>query len=335
MRILPKLSRREMLALGGIPAAGLIGWGLRQLAGSPPEDSLDGLLLDRADVPLPDRPDLIRLQKLANGLAPLFSRLAPPQSDEWLAKHVEFGQTFAQFVTRLPDKLVDSYRRVCLAPLGDLTETQRRLLADTADFLERCYGFPVEVLAPGSLADVPEQAQRPRESYGRQLQSRHLLNEVLLPLREDDMAAVVGLTNCDLWTGDFDFLFGQGSHPQRVCICSVARFGDVESGEVDYAACLRRTVGIAVHETGHVFGMPHCIAYSCRMNGSNNLRENDRRPVEYCPECLPKIWWSCGLDPAMRFSRLLEFATEHRLDAEARLWRDAGDRLAAAEKAES
>src|SRR5580704_5661912 len=106
MRILPKLSRREMLALGGLPAAGLIGWGLRQLAGSPTEDSQDDFPLDGADVALPDRPDLIRLRKLANGLAPLFSRLPAPQSDEWLAKHVEFGQTFAQFVTRLPEKLI-------------------------------------------------------------------------------------------------------------------------------------------------------------------------------------------------------------------------------------
>lgn len=150
-----------------------------------------------------------------------------------------------------------------------------------------------------------------------------------------DTAAVIGLTNCDLWDGDFSFLFGQGSHTQRVCVCSVARFGDVDSGTVDYATCLRRTVGLAVHETGHVFGLPHCIAYSCRMNGSNNLTESDRRPLEYCPECLPKIWWTCGVDPAIRFSRLSEFAREHRLSADAKLWRDAGTRLAAAEKTES
>jgi archaemetzincin len=244
---------------------------------------------------------------------------------------VEFGQSFAQFVTRLPDKLIDSYRRVCLVPLGDLTEMQRSLLADTADFLERFYGLPVEILAPVSLAEVPEQAQRVREAFGRQLQSSHLLNDVLLPLREDDMAAVVGLTNSDIWGGDFSFLFGQGSHPQRVCICSVARFGNVDSGQVDYATCLRRTVGLAVHETGHVFGMPHCIAYSCRMNGSNNLTESDRRPLEYCPECLPKIWWTCGVDPATRFSRLLEFTDEHRLDADSALWRSAAKSLAAAD----
>ena len=330
MNVLSRLSRREVLALGGIPVAGLIGWGLRRVAGSSTEDSLNDFLFDAPDVALPDRPDLIGLQKLANGLTPLFSRLPAPQADEWLAKHVEFGQTFAQFVTRLPDKLIDSYRRVCIAPLGDLTEMQRRLLADTAEFLERFFGFPVEILAHVSLAEVPEQAQRLRESGDRQVLTGHLLNKVLLPLRENDMAAVVGLTNCDLWDGDFSFLFGQGSHPQRVCICSVARFGDVESGEVYYAACLRRTVGLAVHEIGHVFGLPHCIAYSCRMNGSNNLAESDRRPLEYCPECLPKIWWTCGVDPATRFSRLLEFAGEHRLNAETNLWRSAVTHLAAA-----
>ena len=98
---------------------------------------------------------------------------------------------------------------------------------------------------------------------------------------------------------------------------------------------LRRTVGLAVHETGHVFGMPHCIAWLCRMNGSNNLEECDRRPLEYCPECLPKIWWTCNIDPARRFSRLLEFAREHHLHAEEKLWQKAGTLLAAAQKAAS
>ena len=143
--------------------------------------------------------------------------------------------------------------------------------------------------------------------------STKIVNATWTAARDHPYLSVIGLTNTDLWDGDFGFLFGQGSHTHRVCVCSVARFGDVDSGTVDYATCLRRTVGLAVHETGHVFGMPHCIAYSCRMNGSNNLAESDRRPLEYCPECLPKIWWSCAVDPVHRFSRLLEFAGEHRL----------------------
>ncbi|HEY2252329.1 MAG TPA: archaemetzincin [Planctomycetaceae bacterium] len=331
MKSLPRFSRREVLALSSLPAVGILGWGLHKIAGSWTDDSGDDWFSDPSRIRLPDKPEFHRFQRLAYALAPLYSKLPAPQSDEWLAKHAEEGQTFARFVFERPERLSDRYRRIALVPLGDLTATQRLLLADMADFLEMFLGFPVELLSPVSLADLPEHAQRVRESGGRQVRTSYLLNEMLLPLCEDDMAAVVALTSSDLWDGDFGFLFGQGSHPQRVCVCSVARFGDVDSGEVDYATCLRRTAGLAVHETGHVFGMPHCIAWSCRMNGSNNLAESDRRPLEYCPECLPKIWWTCAMDPAQRFSRLLEFAHEHRLDAEAKLWQAAGALLAAVE----
>jgi archaemetzincin len=64
-------------------------------------------------------------------------------------------------------------------------------------------------------------------------------------------------------------------------------------------------------------------------HGSNHLAESDRRPLEFCPECLPKIWWTCGVDPKIRFSRLAEFAGEHRLNADAKLWQNATASLAA------
>lgn len=333
MNMLRHMSRREMLSLSALSAACVFGWGLRKLIQPAMDESLVDQGFTPSDVPLPDSPDLQHLRRLADSLNPLFSKPAAPQPGEWLAQHVEFGQSFAQFVIDRPDKLSNRYRRIGLVPVGELSETQRRLLADSADFLERFFGFPVEILEPAPLTGLPEHAQRVRESGAQQVLTRHLINEVLLPLRENDMSAVVGLTNRDLWEGDFGYLFGQGDQKQRACVCSVARFGEVDSGEVDYATCLRRTVGLAVHETGHVFGMPHCIAWSCRMNGSNHLAEADRRPLEFCPECLPKIWWTCAVDPADRFSRLVEFASEHRLDPEAKLWRTALDRLKATDDA--
>jgi archaemetzincin len=63
------------------------------------------------------------------------------------------------------------------------------------------------------------------------------------------------------------------------------------------------------------------------MNGSNNLAEKDRRPIEFCPECQQKIWWASGVDPATRDRKLAEFAESHGLDAEAAHWRQARARL--------
>lgn len=46
-----------------------------------------------------------------------------------------------------------------------------------------------------------------------------------------------------------------------------------------FRLCLRRTLMIAAHETGHVLTMQHCIAAQCLMNGVNNQEERDRTPL--------------------------------------------------------
>ena len=86
----------------------------------------------------------------------------------------------------------------------------------------------------------------------------------------------------------------------------------------DYEICLRRTIGTALHETGHMFGIPHCIAYECCMNGSNHLAEKDARPLDFCPECTAKLWWTCGIrEPSRRYAALADAATRLELrDAE-------------------
>jgi archaemetzincin len=84
---------------------------------------------------------------------------------------------------------------------------------------------------------------------------------------------------------------------------------------------LRRTLKTALHETGHMFGIQHCIAYECGMNGSNHREESDAQPLEFCPECQAKLWWTCDVVPRDRAAALLAFAQKHQLDEEAAFWK--------------
>jgi archaemetzincin len=56
----------------------------------------------------------------------------------------------------------------------------------------------------------------------------------------------------------------------------------------------------AVHEIGHLFGLAHCQAWECQMNGTNHLAEADSRPMEFCPACQQKLVWFSGADPLVR-----------------------------------
>lgn len=217
-----------------------------------------------------------------------------------------------------------------MQPLGEFTGTQKKLLDETAEFLGRFYGMPVKTLSAVSLENLPERARRHRRDGGTtQVLTHYLLDDVLKARRPKDAVAVLGLTASDLWPGEgWNFVFGQASLTERVGVWSIHRFGDPDAGEEEYRRCLLRTLKVAVHETGHMLGIDHCTAYQCGMNGSNHLDESDRQPLEFCPECQSKLWWTCGVTPLSRCHKLLEFAENRGLGAEAEYWRMAKDRLA-------
>lgn len=77
---------------------------------------------------------------------------------------------------------------------------------------------------------------------------------------------------------------------------------------------------VATHETGHILGLVHCIAYRCNMNGVNNLDEADRQWFHFCPVCLRKVCWSLQLQPEPYLKGLQKFCEEHEFPEEAKYY---------------
>jgi archaemetzincin len=98
----------------------------------------------------------------------------------------------------------------------------------------------------------------------------------------------------------------------------MARNGDADGRDAMHKICAIRTVMTATHETGHMFGIRHCTTYECGMNGSNNGDERDRQPLEFCPECQPKLWWTLKLDPLTRSRAIEAAARRHGFESIAR-----------------
>jgi archaemetzincin len=167
-----------------------------------------------------------------------------------------------------------------------------------------------------TIESIPEDAQRlSYENYPKQLLTSHLLEDVLMKRRKPKDAAVLGITAMDLWPGDgWNFVFGQASLVNRVGVWSMARNGNTDERPAMRKLCMYRTLKTAMHETGHMFGIRHCTAYECGMNGSNHSGERDRQPVEFCPECQPKLWWTAGLDPIARSQALARVAKKYELE---------------------
>ncbi len=221
----------------------------------------------------------------SNRIRTVHEKKRPIQPGDWLDRFPEGGQTFSQYVqlrNRLP--LRDVYQTIYVQPLGDFDETQQRLVAQTTEFIGHFFGMPVQLLETRSLGDIPETARRMRNDE-EQVLTTWIINDVLKPQRPKDAVAVIGLVTGDLWSGDLNWVFGAASFTERVGVWSLHRNGDPHRGDDAYRLCLRRTLKTAVHETGHMLGIPHCVAFECCMNGSRSREESDRQPLEFCSEC--------------------------------------------------
>jgi archaemetzincin len=255
-------------------------------------------------------------------LVPLHKPLGKPRPGDWLSRHKEAGQTYDEYVRSQPVRQDKQRRVIYIQPLGDFNPTQRKIIQLTTEFMEICYQLPVRVCKNLPLSVIPQRARRVHPDWDvPQILSTYVLYDVLKPKLPHDAAALIAFTTSDLWPGEgWNFVFGQASLAERVGVWSIHRFGDPDRSDESFRVTFRRTVGTAVHETGHMFSIPHCIFYECCMCGSNSLEEADRTPLWFCPHCLAKLCHATGADPEKRFEALIAFAKGHKLEREEEFW---------------
>src|SRR3954464_15615704 len=78
----------------------------------------------------PDDPLLAKAARLR----PLFSRKSPPQAYDWLARHKEPGQSYAQYRKAVTARSVGSFDTLRIVPIGELTQGQTFVLDAVLDF---------------------------------------------------------------------------------------------------------------------------------------------------------------------------------------------------------
>jgi archaemetzincin len=255
--------------------------------------------------------------EIAAKFTPLAAKLPKPGPHDWLAKHHEDGQTFAQYLAAKPVRRSDQLTTIYICLIGEFTPQQREVLTATEKYLSILYDAPIKERKTVALSDIPPRGQRKTEDR-HQILTTYVLGEVLGPDRPKDALAYLAFTATDLYPKeDWNFVYGQATLSERVGIFSIHRNGDPAESEAAYRLCLLRSMKVAGHETGHILTMQHCIAFHCGMNGSNNRAESDRQPLAFCPVCYRKLCWNLQIEPAEHLRKLAKFCEEQKLTAEA------------------
>ena len=235
-----------------------------------------------------------------------FAPMPRPGPVDWLSWHKEPGQTLGDFL-RLPHPVPDRTRRIIyLQPIGAIDP---RFVEKLRLFAGAFFSLEARTLPP-IAADLTKLTHRESPAFGTQLRTDALLR-ILVPRRPPDAFCILGVTDIDLYPGDeWNYVFGVGAQNLRAGVYSFARFHEpLREPTSDGAQIfLRRSCALVAHETGHIFGLAHCIDFACVMNGSNHIHELDAHPLHLCLRDLEKLHASVSYDP-VEYNRSLRDVT--------------------------
>jgi len=250
-----------------------------------------------------------------------FEAIPVPKPGDWLAVHPEKGQSFDDFVKSRPNRPDKSRNKIYLQPLGDFPKYKIPLIENLQEYAAAYFCMQVEVLPSLTLSDRGITTRINNFTQKRQILTSDIL-AILKKILPADAFCVLAITMEDLYPEpSWNFVFGQASLRERVGVYSFARYDPAfygEKREKDYEEILlRRSCKVLAHETGHMFGLEHCIYFKCILNGSNHLQESDSRPMHLCPVCLRKLQYSIGFDVVERYVKLFHFYKKVGFDDEA------------------
>jgi archaemetzincin len=251
------------------------------------------------------------LKRALDPASALFEPIETPGPHDWLANHPEPGQTFEQFLRSHSARPSRSRGTLCFQPMGDFAGEEAPSLAKLSDFAAAFFGLKVAILPRVALGEVPAKTRINRNTQKPQMLSPEVLRWLARRLPGDGFC-IIAITMTDLYPDEsWNFVFGQASLSERTGVFSFARYDPAFFGGARDASTsrivLERAAKVLAHETGHMFGIRHCIFYRCLMNGSNHLDEADSRPFHLCPVCLRKLHSATGFDVVKREERLREF----------------------------
>ena len=234
-----------------------------------------------------------------------WAKLTRQNAPGWYATFAEPVQTFGRYQNQNARRPTSARRVLVLLPLGTFSAQERQQLERLRQFCAAFFALPARLETPLPLEKLNVNSRA--GAKGRQFDANQILS-ALRPRLPDDAAAYLAVTNRDLWSGDLNFVFGLASTQNRVGVYSLARYATKGAAP---SLQLRRACQVLGHETGHMFGITHCVFYRCAMNGSNSLADADGAPLDFCPACARKLQWNIGYDSAPRASELNAFYQRH------------------------
>jgi len=109
-------------------------------------------------------------------------------------------------------------------------------------------------------------------------------------LKKSSGDIVLGVLDVDLYSPEFEFIFGEAEIGSGVATVSLYRLRPEHYGfPNDEKVLEERATKEAVHELGHLYHLGHCTNLKCVMRFSTSLLDVDKKGKRFCSRCQKKL----------------------------------------------
>lgn len=253
-------------------------------------------------------------QRYFNAISPNDIKLEDPLLGEWRFYNNEAHQHFDDYKKADPAKASFGKTKLYLLPLGSFSPLQLKGIELTREYLQIFFQLKTVILDPVADETIPDSARRTRNGGQIQLYTPYIMQHLLKGKIPSKGYALMAISEKDLYPApSWNYVFGIASYSDRIGVSSIFRYqGDSLTGN-NFSLFLKRLIGTASHEIGHMFSIHHCVAAKCVMNGSNSLGESDRQVLRLCSECQQKLNWNIGYNNKTRLQALVEYYRRNQL----------------------
>jgi archaemetzincin len=117
-----------------------------------------------------------------------------------------------------------------------------------------------------------------------------LLLSRLRRMRKSSGDKIIAITDADLYSPGYDFVYGEADVHAGVATLSINRLLNKEGDmSQNFNRVADRIIREATHEIGHLFGLVHCRNQKCVMRTCTCLSEVDEAEGGLCIECYDKL----------------------------------------------
>ena len=166
--------------------------------------------------------------------------------------------------------------RIILVLLAEINEHIMEVLKQS---LEQIFNRVVETRA------IIRSLETTYDPSRNQYISPRLLSR-LRRIKKGSRDKILGIVDVDLYSPEFDFVFGEAEIGSGVATLSLYRLQPKHYGlHPDAKVFEERTVKEAVHELGHLYHLGHCPNPKCVMHFSTSLVDVDIKGNKFCSKC--------------------------------------------------